>query len=69
MQELPNGEAATRYGFIHALYQNVLYERMSASRRVQLHRRIGERGEDIYGENAREIAAELAMHFDRGTGL
>jgi len=66
VQALPNGEASTRYGFIHALYQNVLYERMSASRRVQLHRRIGERGEDIYGENAREIAAELAMHFDRG---
>jgi DNA-binding winged helix-turn-helix (wHTH) protein/predicted ATPase len=65
-QELPNGEPSTRYGFIHALYQNVLYERMSESRRVQLHRRIGERGEDIYGENAREIAAELAMHFDRG---
>jgi predicted ATPase/DNA-binding winged helix-turn-helix (wHTH) protein len=66
VQELPNGEASTRYGFIHALYQNVLYERMSASRRAQLHRRIGERGEDVYGENAREIAAELAMHFDRG---
>ena len=66
VQTMPNGEASTRYGFIHALYQNVLYERMSESRRVQLHRRIGERGEDIYGENAREIAAELAMHFDRG---
>ena len=66
VQELPNGEASTRYGFIHALYQNILYERMSASRLVQLHRRIGERGEDVYGENAGEIAAELAMHFDRG---
>ena len=66
VQELPNGEASTRYGFIHALYQNILYERISASRLVQLHRRIGERGEDVYGENAGEIAAELAMHFDRG---
>ena len=66
VQVLPNGEAVTRYGFIHALYQNVLYERLSASRRVQLHRRIGERGEEIYGERAREIAAELAMHFERG---
>ena len=56
---LPNGEAVGRYGFIHALYRNVLYERMSASRRVQLHRRIGERGEEIYGERASEIAAEL----------
>jgi predicted ATPase len=66
VQELPSGEAVTRYGFIHALYQNVLYERVSASRRVQLHRRIGERGEEVYGERAGEIAAELAMHFERG---
>ena len=66
VQELPNGAASMRYGFIHALYQNVLYERMADSRRVQLHRRIGARGEDVYGEDAREIAAELAMHFERG---
>jgi len=66
IQELPTREVATRYGFIHALYQNVLYERVSASRRVQLHRRIAEWGEEIYGEHAREIAAELAMHFERG---
>ncbi len=63
---LPNGEAAGRYGFIHALYQNVLYDRVSASRRVQLHRKIGERGEEIYGQRAKAIAAELAMHFERG---
>jgi DNA-binding winged helix-turn-helix (wHTH) protein/predicted ATPase len=67
VHELPNGEAMTRYGFIHALYRNVLYERVSASRRVQLHRRIGERGQKIYGERAREIAAELAMHFELGS--
>jgi len=66
IQELPSGEAVTRYGFTHALYHNVLYERVSASRRVQLHRRIGERGEDLYGERATEIVAELAMHFERG---
>src|SRR4029077_222401 len=65
-QELPNGEVVSRYGFIHALYQNVLYERVPASRRLQLHRRIGEGGEQLYRERAREIAAELAMHFERG---
>jgi predicted ATPase/DNA-binding winged helix-turn-helix (wHTH) protein len=65
VQELPSGETVTRYRFIHTLYQNVLYERVSASRRVQLHRRIGERGEELYGERATEIAAELAMHFER----
>jgi DNA-binding winged helix-turn-helix (wHTH) protein/predicted ATPase len=67
VHELPNGEAMTRYGFIHALYRNVLYERVPASRRAQLHRRIGEQGEALYGERAREIAAELAMHFERGS--
>lgn len=66
VQELPNGEGATRYRFIHALYQNVLYERLSPSRRVQLHRRIGEHNEEVYGARAREIAAELAMHFEQG---
>jgi DNA-binding winged helix-turn-helix (wHTH) protein/predicted ATPase len=66
VQVLPNGEAVSRYGFIHALYQNVLYERVSASRRIQLHRRIAEGGEEVYGERVREIAAELAMHFERG---
>jgi predicted ATPase len=66
VQVLPNGETVGRYGFIHALYQNVLYDRVSPSKRVELHRRIGERGEEVFGERAREIAAELAMHFERG---
>ena len=67
VQELPDGEAANRFGFIHALYRNVLYERMSASRRVQLHRRVGEHEEKLHGDRALEIAAELAMHFERGS--
>ena len=65
-QELPNGEVVARYGFVHALYQNVLYERIPPSRRFQLHRRIGERGEEVYGDRVGEIAGELAMHFERG---
>ena len=65
--DLPNGEVVTRYGFIHALYRSVLYERVPASRRVQFHRRIGEQVEVRYGERAKEIAAELAMHFERGS--
>jgi predicted ATPase len=63
--EIPEG-AVARYGFRHALYQNVLYERVSRSRRVLLHRRIAEREEDFYGDHVREIAAELAMHFECG---
>jgi predicted ATPase len=63
---LPNGEAVGRYGFIHALYQNLLYEQVPASTRMQMHRRIAEFAEDLYGERSSEIAAPLAMHFERG---
>src|SRR6185369_1404041 len=66
IHELPNGEVTTRYGFVHALYQNVLYERLPETRRVQVHRQIAERGEEVYGERAGEISVELAMHFERG---
>jgi len=65
-EEWPDGIVAARYGFIHALYQNVLYERVTVGQRINLHRRIAEREEQAYGSRAREIAAELAMHFERG---
>ncbi|HEV8713986.1 MAG TPA: AAA family ATPase, partial [Candidatus Binatia bacterium] len=61
-----DGTVAARYGFFHALYQEVLYNRLTARRRQRLHQRLGEREEKGYGERAREIAAELAVHFERG---
>jgi predicted ATPase len=64
--EWPDGTSAARYGFVHALYQDVLYDQLSATRRSRLHRQIGEREEQAYGDRAREIAAELAVHFERG---
>src|SRR5262249_40228956 len=62
----PDGTVAGRYWFTHALYREVAYHRLPAARRVQLHRRIGEREEACYGPQGRERAAELAMHFVRG---
>jgi DNA-binding winged helix-turn-helix (wHTH) protein/predicted ATPase len=64
--EWPDGTVTARYGFQHALYHNVLYDRVTAGRRVHLHRQIGEREEIAYGERAGEIAAELAVHFEQG---
>jgi predicted ATPase len=64
--EWPDGTVATCYQFLHALYQEVVYEQVPLGRRVQLHRRLGEREEIAYGGRAREIAAELAVHFERG---
>ena len=62
----PDGTVAGRYGFIHPLYQNVLYDRVTVGRRLQLHRRIGERQEAGYQERTGGIAAELAVHFEQG---
>jgi predicted ATPase len=61
-----DGTVTTRYRFLHELYREVLYERVSVSRRVRWHRQIGARLEVGYGPRAREMAAELAMHFVRG---
>jgi DNA-binding winged helix-turn-helix (wHTH) protein len=65
-EEWPDGTVATRFGFHHALYREALYERLPAGRRVELHRRVGERVEQAFGDRAGEIAGELAMHFERG---
>jgi predicted ATPase len=54
------------YGFRHALYQHVLYDHIAQARRVRLHRQIGERLEAGYGEQAKENATELAVHFEQG---
>jgi DNA-binding winged helix-turn-helix (wHTH) protein/predicted ATPase len=62
----PDGTIAARYGFIHALYQEVLYHRVPAGQQVRLHQQIGERLEVGYGGQTSEIAAELAVHFLRG---
>ncbi len=62
---LPDGTVAARYGFIHPLYQDVLYHRIPPARRLRLHQRVAERGIAVYGERAGEIAAELAVHFER----
>jgi predicted ATPase len=63
--EWPGRTVSGRYRFLHALYQEVLYKQVTPGRRVELHRRIGECEEQAYGKKAREIAAELAVHFER----
>ncbi|MBI3801082.1 MAG: AAA family ATPase [Deltaproteobacteria bacterium] len=66
VSEWPDGTVAARYSFLHALYQEVLYQRVPAGQRMALHRGIGERLERAYSNRTQEIAAELAVHFARG---
>jgi DNA-binding winged helix-turn-helix (wHTH) protein/predicted ATPase len=65
----PDGSHASRYAFRHALYRATLYERVPAARRARLHAAIGDRIEAGFLEYARERAAELATHFERGRDL
>lgn len=64
--EWPDGTVAARYSFIHALYQEVFYQRLTPNRRKGLHLRIGERMAAAFAGGTGEIAAQLALHFERG---
>jgi pimeloyl-ACP methyl ester carboxylesterase/tRNA A-37 threonylcarbamoyl transferase component Bud32/tetratricopeptide (TPR) repeat protein len=65
MAEWPDGTLTARYAFGHHLHQELLYARLSLSRRARLHQRIGCRLESAYGDGAAERAGELALHFSR----
>jgi hypothetical protein len=64
--EWPDGTVSGRYGFRHALYQEVVYQWLGAGHRARVHRLIGEREAAGYGAQAGARAAVLAMHFAHG---
>jgi len=66
VEDWPDGTLAARYRFLHALYQQLWHERVSPTQLQHFHLRIGWRKERAYGERAREIATELAVHFEQG---
>ncbi|MEE8346318.1 MAG: protein kinase [Dehalococcoidia bacterium] len=58
--------AVGRYRFTHALIRETLYEELGTTRRVRLHRQIGEVLETLHGDNMEPHLAELAHHFSEG---
>ena len=62
----PDGTATVRYAFRHIMYRDVLYERLGMAQRARWHRLMAERFEAGYGDRAREMAGELALHFEHG---
>ena len=52
-----------RYSFAHALVRETLYEELSTSRRVRLHRRVGEAIEELYAGDLEPHLGELAHHY------
>jgi class 3 adenylate cyclase len=64
VEEMPG--AVARFRFAHALIRETLQEELSTTRRVRLHRRIGEVLETYYAEGAERHLAELAYHAVEG---
>ena len=50
--------------FAHAMVRQTLLEELPLTRRVRMHARIGEVLEQMYGQQAKRHAAELAFHFN-----
>lgn len=64
-----DGTVAGRYGFLHDLYREILYERVPMGRRVRWHRQIGCQLQAGYEPQSQERAVELAEHFVRGRDM
>jgi DNA-binding SARP family transcriptional activator len=59
--EIPGG--ALRMLFSHVLLRDALYDELAASRRLQLHRQIGDTLETIYTDDPEPHLAEIAHHY------
>lgn len=59
----------THVRFRHAVFQDAVYSRIPAGRRARWHRAIGEALVAAHGTDTASIAAEAAMHFERGGEL
>jgi tetratricopeptide (TPR) repeat protein len=66
LQDLPDGSTCGRYQFIHSLYRELLYRRLSPVAQLRFHQRLGEAMERLWGDGAAEVASELARHFQEG---
>jgi len=62
----PDGSVGERYGFLHAAFRRILYDRVAPGRRQQLHRSVARRLEVGYGSELGALAAEMALHCERG---
>jgi DNA-binding winged helix-turn-helix (wHTH) protein/tetratricopeptide (TPR) repeat protein len=61
----PGGTTSARFGFLHALYQNIIYDRLGDTTRRRLHQNIANVLHEAFHHATEQVAAELALHFDR----
>jgi len=63
------GRQRADYAFTHHLIQSVIYAGIPEDDRRRRHRRVAQIMEELYPARLDEIAAELALHFERGQAL
>ena len=61
LDDVPGAPGRVRFG--HALIRDTLYDELTAARRMQLHREVGEALEAAYSTDPEPHYAELAQHF------
>jgi len=64
LQELADGTVSAHYEFRHALYREAVYRQLSDVTRSRAHRMLGERLKGLCSASRRELAAEIALHFE-----
>ncbi len=64
ISEIAGGDLSPVYQFTHELYRDVIYKRSSPAKRIRLHRSVGERLESAYATEVKNVASELALHFE-----
>ena len=65
----PLDDATGRFNFAHPLLREVLYRQLPASRRLRLHRQVGEALERLHEADPEPHLAELAFHFVQAAPL
>jgi adenylate cyclase len=58
------GQRLSLYRFQHNLFQKYLYNELDEAERAYLHEDVGNALEELYGDQADEIAVQLARHFE-----
>ena len=66
IQELSNGLASAHYEFGHSLYRQAIYRSLSDGTRSRLHLGLAARLQTLCMSGHRELASEVAFHFEEG---
>ena len=63
-EELPDGSLTLRYRFVHALYQNTLYESLTPARRTKMNAAVAASLARYYQDDITAVAGELGMLYE-----